>query len=134
MGEEKHVPSFERVSLLQAVIDVRSPTTSFARGSCLVTRLVVRMLFAVWGGAHCQAKATFFICSDYVAGVEKDARRLLRDGHELGNHCPEETWFVTLTCPSISTSGAQPTITIPTPRIPIATVRISQCYTDQDHH
>mmetsp|Transcript_11350 Transcript_11350/g.25341 ORF Transcript_11350/g.25341 Transcript_11350/m.25341 type:complete len:298 (-) Transcript_11350:148-1041(-) len=40
-----------------------------------------------------EAKATFFICSDYVAGVEKDARRLLRDGHELGNHCPEDRGY-----------------------------------------
>eukprot|EP00927_Polykrikos_kofoidii_P076617 TRINITY_DN73684_c0_g1_i1.p1 TRINITY_DN73684_c0_g1~~TRINITY_DN73684_c0_g1_i1.p1 ORF type:complete len:264 (+),score=43.33 TRINITY_DN73684_c0_g1_i1:23-814(+) len=36
------------------------------------------------------ASATFFICSDYLAGVEDQARSLLEDGHELENHCPRD--------------------------------------------
>ena len=34
------------------------------------------------------AKATFFLCSDYVAGFEDEAKTLLADGHEFANHCP----------------------------------------------
>lgn len=33
------------------------------------------------------ARATFMVCSDYLRGFEAEARRLLADGCELGNHC-----------------------------------------------
>ncbi|CAE7248052.1 unnamed protein product [Symbiodinium pilosum] len=36
------------------------------------------------------AKATFFLCSDYVDGFEEDAKGLLADGHEFANHCPSD--------------------------------------------
>lgn len=36
------------------------------------------------------AKVTFFLCSDYVVGLESVARTLLEDGHEFANHCPED--------------------------------------------
>ena len=32
------------------------------------------------------AHATFFVCSQYLEGVEAEAARLVADGHELGNH------------------------------------------------
>lgn len=32
------------------------------------------------------ARATFFLCSDYLTGCEADAQSLLEDGHELANH------------------------------------------------
>ena len=34
------------------------------------------------------AKATFFLCTNYVEGFETEARHLLDDGHEFANHCP----------------------------------------------
>jgi len=37
-----------------------------------------------------RASATFFVCSDYLDGVEDEARALLEDGCELGNHCPKD--------------------------------------------
>jgi len=37
-----------------------------------------------------RARATFFLCSDYTAGLEDMAKRLLADGHEFGNHCPRD--------------------------------------------
>lgn len=36
------------------------------------------------------AKATFFVCSDYVEGHEAEMRELLADGHEVANHCPAD--------------------------------------------
>jgi len=36
------------------------------------------------------AKATFFLCSDYVNGFEEEAKALLADGHEFANHCPSD--------------------------------------------
>ena len=36
------------------------------------------------------ACATFFLCSDYVEGFEREALELLADGHEFGNHCPRD--------------------------------------------
>mmetsp|Transcript_10654 Transcript_10654/g.20672 ORF Transcript_10654/g.20672 Transcript_10654/m.20672 type:complete len:292 (+) Transcript_10654:29-904(+) len=49
----------------------------------------VRNLLAEHG-----AKATFFVCSDYLPGYETDARGLLADGHEFGNHmtCDCHKW------------------------------------------
>ncbi|CAE8627548.1 unnamed protein product, partial [Polarella glacialis] len=37
-----------------------------------------------------QAKATFFVCSEYLKGFEEEAGQLLREGCELANHCPED--------------------------------------------
>ena len=37
-------------------------------------------------GAH----ATFFVCSDYLSGVEAEADALVAAGHELGNHLRED--------------------------------------------
>eukprot|EP00428_Durinskia_dybowskii_P016415 CAMPEP_0170226816 /NCGR_PEP_ID=MMETSP0116_2-20130129/13120_1 /TAXON_ID=400756 /ORGANISM="Durinskia baltica, Strain CSIRO CS-38" /LENGTH=274 /DNA_ID=CAMNT_0010477543 /DNA_START=63 /DNA_END=887 /DNA_ORIENTATION=+ len=42
------------------------------------------------------AKATFMLCSDYVDGLEEDARALIADGHEFGNHCPEDREYASL--------------------------------------
>ncbi|CAJ1341604.1 unnamed protein product [Effrenium voratum] len=36
------------------------------------------------------AKATFFLCTNYVEGFETEARHLLDDGHEFANHCPSD--------------------------------------------
>eukprot|EP00927_Polykrikos_kofoidii_P056746 TRINITY_DN50824_c0_g1_i1.p1 TRINITY_DN50824_c0_g1~~TRINITY_DN50824_c0_g1_i1.p1 ORF type:complete len:434 (+),score=67.17 TRINITY_DN50824_c0_g1_i1:67-1368(+) len=36
--------------------------------------------------AEYDAKATFFLCTDYVAGFEDAIHALLRDGHEVANH------------------------------------------------
>jgi len=36
------------------------------------------------------AKATFFVCSKYLAGSEEGAASLLEDGHEFGNHMTED--------------------------------------------
>ena len=40
-----------------------------------------------WLNQEHGAKATFFLCSDYVNGFEDDAKELLADGHEFANHC-----------------------------------------------
>jgi len=37
--------------------------------------------------AEFNARATFFLCTDYVPGHELDLITLLRDGHEVANHC-----------------------------------------------
>jgi len=37
-----------------------------------------------------EAQATFFCCTDYVAGHEEAMHDLLRDGHEVANHCPAD--------------------------------------------
>lgn len=37
--------------------------------------------------AQFNSKATFFLCTDFVAGHEEDLRALLREGHEVANHC-----------------------------------------------
>jgi len=44
--------------------------------------------------AEHEARATFFVCSDYLPGHEADARGLLADGHEFGNHmtCDSHKW------------------------------------------
>mmetsp|Transcript_114587 Transcript_114587/g.286397 ORF Transcript_114587/g.286397 Transcript_114587/m.286397 type:complete len:357 (-) Transcript_114587:75-1145(-) len=42
------------------------------------------------------AKATFMLCSDYLEGVEEEARGLLEDGHEFGNHCPKDREYYSL--------------------------------------
>jgi len=36
------------------------------------------------------AKATFFLCTDYVPGHEEDLQALLRNGHEVANHGKED--------------------------------------------
>jgi peptidoglycan/xylan/chitin deacetylase (PgdA/CDA1 family) len=43
-----------------------------------------------------QAAATFMLCSDYVRGREGDAKKLLEDGHEFGNHCPKDREYASL--------------------------------------
>jgi len=43
-----------------------------------------------------KATATFFVCSNYLRGMEDMARDLLNDGHELGNHCPEDREYASL--------------------------------------
>lgn len=40
------------------------------------------------------ARATFFVCSKYLAGVEAAAAALTADGHEFGNHLNEDLPFV----------------------------------------
>lgn len=42
------------------------------------------------------ARATFFLCSDYLAGLEDAARALLEDGHEFANHCPKDREYASL--------------------------------------
>ena len=37
-----------------------------------------------------RARATFFICSDYLAGCEAAAADLIADGHEFANHMPAD--------------------------------------------
>ncbi|CAK0847742.1 unnamed protein product [Prorocentrum cordatum] len=37
--------------------------------------------------AEFEARATFFLCSDFVAGHEGALEALLLDGHEVANHC-----------------------------------------------
>ena len=44
--------------------------------------------------AEYEAKATFFVCTKYLAGVEGAAASLVRDGHEFGNHLGEDLQFV----------------------------------------
>ena len=39
------------------------------------------------------AHATFFVCSDYLVGVEADAAALVAAGHELGNHMTSDIPF-----------------------------------------
>jgi peptidoglycan/xylan/chitin deacetylase (PgdA/CDA1 family) len=46
------------------------------------------------------ARATFFIISDHVAGNEELLRRMVREGHELGNHLTNQE-------PSISLPGEE---------------------------
>ena len=40
------------------------------------------------------AHATFFVCSKYLEGVERQAAALVADGHEFGNHMVEDLAFV----------------------------------------
>ena len=40
-----------------------------------------------------EAHATFFVCSNYLKGVESAAADLVADGHELGNHMAEDRNF-----------------------------------------
>lgn len=44
------------------------------------------------------ANATFFLCSDYVREprLEEQARRLVADGNELGNHCARDREYASL--------------------------------------
>ncbi|CAK0848757.1 unnamed protein product [Prorocentrum cordatum] len=44
------------------------------------------------------ANATFFVCSDYVREprLEGQARRLVADGNELGNHCAKDREYASL--------------------------------------
>lgn len=44
--------------------------------------------------ARHDARATFFVCSKYLQGVEVEASSLVADGHELGNHLVEDLAFV----------------------------------------
>lgn len=43
-----------------------------------------------------KATATFFVCSDYLVGLEDAARGLLEDGNELANHCPEDREYASM--------------------------------------
>jgi len=36
------------------------------------------------------AKATFFLCTDFVDGYEEALVELVQDGHEVANHCPAD--------------------------------------------
>ena len=49
--------------------------------------------------AEYEAKATFFVCTKYLEGVDRAAVSLLRDGHEFGNHLGEDLQFVYHTLP-----------------------------------
>lgn len=40
------------------------------------------------------ARATFFMCSDYLVGYEEAARQMLEDGHEFANHCPKDREYM----------------------------------------
>lgn len=42
------------------------------------------------------ARATFFLCSDYLVGLEDAARGMLEDGHEFANHCPKDREYASL--------------------------------------
>ena len=44
--------------------------------------------------ARHNARATFFVCSKYLEGVEDAAADLVADGHEMGNHLVEDLAFV----------------------------------------
>lgn len=44
--------------------------------------------------AEYEAKATFFVCSKYLDGVQDGAAALVSDGHEFGNHLREDLQFV----------------------------------------
>eukprot|EP00405_Crypthecodinium_cohnii_P021780 CAMPEP_0206484390 /NCGR_PEP_ID=MMETSP0324_2-20121206/39948_1 /ASSEMBLY_ACC=CAM_ASM_000836 /TAXON_ID=2866 /ORGANISM="Crypthecodinium cohnii, Strain Seligo" /LENGTH=366 /DNA_ID=CAMNT_0053962533 /DNA_START=223 /DNA_END=1323 /DNA_ORIENTATION=- len=41
-----------------------------------------------------EAKATFFVCTDYVQSHESKFRELLSDGHEVANHCPADRSYM----------------------------------------
>lgn len=43
--------------------------------------------------AEFEAAATFFLCSDHVAGHEEDMVELLAEGHELANHCARDRLY-----------------------------------------
>jgi len=44
-----------------------------------------------------EAKATFFLCSDYVVGpCEDSAKKMLAAGHEFGNHMPKDGEYMSL--------------------------------------
>lgn len=51
----------------------------------------VRSLLQTYG-----ATATFFICSDYLEGLDDVARAYLQDGHEFANHCPKDREYASL--------------------------------------
>ena len=37
-----------------------------------------------------EARATFFVCSNYLQGVEGEVTALVQEGHEIGNHLEED--------------------------------------------
>jgi peptidoglycan/xylan/chitin deacetylase (PgdA/CDA1 family) len=39
------------------------------------------------------ARCTFFVCSEYLVGVEAEAEALVHEGHELGNHMTSDKQF-----------------------------------------
>merc|ERR1711924_564013 len=46
------------------------------------------------------AKATFFLCSDYLKGACADsAKQMLAAGHEFGNHMPQDQEYMSLDQP-----------------------------------
>merc|ERR1712080_641028 len=47
-------------------------------------------------GKKHDASATFFVCSDYLEGVEHEARAILDDGCEFGNHCPRDREYASM--------------------------------------
>jgi len=57
-----------------------APCRSRATEDSMVPR--VQALLSQYG-----ARATFFVISDYIAGHEESLVELLRNGHEVGNHC-----------------------------------------------
>ena len=70
------------------IAEVRQLLKDGALSACTIgvgQRLHVRSCCEEFG-----AKATFFLCSDYVDGFEDDAKGLLADGHEFANHCALE--------------------------------------------
>ena len=65
----------------------------------------VRTLLLEYG-----AKATFFVCSEYVKGFEDDARQFVQDGHELANHMTEDRGdYVTMSTPKFESLLADST-------------------------
>jgi len=40
-----------------------------------------------------EARCTFFVCSEYLIGVEDEAEALVAEGHELGNHMTSDKQF-----------------------------------------
>eukprot|EP00929_Paragymnodinium_shiwhaense_P039733 TRINITY_DN20836_c0_g1_i1.p1 TRINITY_DN20836_c0_g1~~TRINITY_DN20836_c0_g1_i1.p1 ORF type:complete len:304 (+),score=69.44 TRINITY_DN20836_c0_g1_i1:77-913(+) len=49
--------------------------------------------------AEHDAKATFFLCSDYIKGCEESLRRMLASGHELANHMPKDQEYMSMDKP-----------------------------------